>query len=121
MCTSLRTWGGGLALTTFSLELDLDNKSSTAIEARFCGGERLTGDLGGGPALADWGLFVLGRVVPLLLKAAMSCVASSSELMLATAEAGRDVCPRRYTVVEGLWGYGGFVTAKHVWPRSVVS
>jgi hypothetical protein len=105
---------GGSALLRSSPELESDRKFSTAIDTRFCffgGGVREGERRGvalreGGAALADLDLdlLLLGPVlaVPPFLKAAMSWVASSSELMLAT----RIVWCDAFTVVVGVkWLY----------------
>jgi hypothetical protein len=79
MCCSLRIFGGGWKFVLFSApELASDKKSSTEIEGRFFAGERRGVERRGGGGDA------LGLVVPPLLKAAMSWIASSSELILAT-------------------------------------
>ena len=107
---------GDSALSRSSPELESDRKFSTAMDTRFCfcflGGGVREGERrgvalrGGGAALADLDLLLLllGPVlaVPLFLKAAMSWVASSSELMLAT----RIVWCDAFTVVVGVkWLY----------------
>ena len=84
--------GGDSALMTSSSRLDSDNRFSTAIEARFFGGADLVGErrgierrgAGAGVALVDLRAFAPDLTVPPFRKAAMSCVASSSELILAT-------------------------------------